>query len=156
MTGRDVHILYGFAVVAVLCVLAAGTAKVQLWPDRRIVQQSQKQYWANVAVSASRGRIEDRNGIPLAISVPTTSFFIDPKYWDPASADKLAPTFGKETVKKFSRQLPGASTGSDATSPKRRPTRSKLRKFPDFTRFPKNSEYTRTSRSPFTCSASAT
>lgn len=96
-----------FAVVAVLCVLAAGTAKVQLWPDRRIVQQSQKQYWANVAVSASRGRIEDRNGIPLAISVPTTSFFIDPKYWDPASADKLAPTFGKETVKKFSRQLPG-------------------------------------------------
>ena len=83
MTGRDVHILYGFAVVAVLCVLAAGTAKVQLWPDRRIVQQSQKQYWANVAVSASRGRIEDRNGIPLAISVPTTSFFIDPKYWDP-------------------------------------------------------------------------
>ena len=87
-----------FAVVAVLCVLAAGTAKVQLWPDRRIVQQSQKQYWANVAGSASRGRIEDRNGIPLAISVPTTSFFIDPKYWDPASADKLAPTFGKETV----------------------------------------------------------
>lgn len=90
-----------------LCVLAAGTAKVQLWPDRRIVQQSQKQYWANVAVSASRGRIEDRNGIPLAISVPTTSFFIDPKYWDPASADKLAPTFSKETVKKFSRALPG-------------------------------------------------
>ncbi len=95
------------AAVAVLCALAAGTAKVQLYPDHRIVQQSQKQYWANVAVSASRGRIEDRNGIPLAISVPTTSFFIDPKYWDPASADKLAPTFGGKTVSRFSRKLPG-------------------------------------------------
>ena len=59
-----------FAVVAVLCVLAAGTAKVQLWPDRRIVQQSQKQYWANVAVSASRGRIEDRNGIVAYLARP--------------------------------------------------------------------------------------
>lgn len=96
-----------FAAFVVLCALAAGTAKVQLWPDRRIVQQSQKQYWANVAVSATRGRIEDRNGIPLAISVPTTSFFIDPKYWDPASAEKLAPAFGAATAKKFSRALPG-------------------------------------------------
>ena len=67
-----------FAAFIVLTILAVGTAKVQLWPDRRIVSQSQKQYWANVAVSASRGRIEDRRGVPLAISGPSTSFFIDP------------------------------------------------------------------------------
>lgn len=95
------------AAFAAIFVLAAGTAKVQLWPDRRIVQQAQKQYWANVAVSASRGRIDDRNGIPLAISVPTTSFFIDPKFWDPASADVLRGTFGAGAVKKFSKDLPG-------------------------------------------------
>ena len=89
-----------FAAFIVLTILAVGTAKVQLWPDRRIVSQSQKQYWANVAVSASRGRIEDRRGVPLAISVPSTSFFIDPKYWDPASADVLKGT--------FERQLPGS------------------------------------------------
>ncbi|MCC8058150.1 penicillin-binding protein 2 [Cloacibacillus sp.] len=96
-----------FAAFIVLTILAVGTAKVQLWPDRRIVSQSQKQYWANVAVSASRGRIEDRRGVPLAISVPSTSFFIDPKYWNPASADVLKGTFGAATAKKFSRELPG-------------------------------------------------
>ncbi len=95
------------AALALLCLLAAGTAKAQLWPDRRVVQQSQKQYWANVAVSASRGRIEDRNGIPLAISVPVTSFFIDPKSWDVSNAPKLAPVFGDKVAKKFSRELPG-------------------------------------------------
>ncbi|OUO92251.1 penicillin-binding protein 2 [Cloacibacillus sp. An23] len=96
-----------FAALAALCVLAAGTAKVQLWPDRRVVQQSQKQYWANVAVSASRGRIEDRHGIPLAISIPTKSFFIDPKYWDTENAKELGPFFGAAAVKKFSKNLPG-------------------------------------------------
>lgn len=119
-----------FAALAVLCVLAAGTAKVQLWPDRRIVQQSQKQYWANVAVSASRGRIEDRNGIPLAISVPTTSFFIDPKYWDPASADKLAPIFGKETVKKFSQTLPGRFHWVGRNLPKEKADKLEAQKIP--------------------------
>ncbi len=113
-----------------MCVLAAETAKVQLWPDRRIVQQSQKQYWANVAVSASRGRIEDRNGIPLAISVPTTSFFIDPKYWDPASADKLAPTFGKETVKKFSQTLPGRFHWVGRNLPKEKAGKLEAKKIP--------------------------
>ena len=91
----------------VLAVLALGTARIQLWPDKRIVQQSQKQYWANVAVSPTRGRIEDRKGIPLAISVPTTSFFIDPKFWDPASADILRAPFGEAVARRFSQRLPG-------------------------------------------------
>lgn len=95
-----------FACLALLA-LAVGTAKAQLWPDRRIVSQSQKQYWANIAVSASRGKIEDCRGVPLAISVPSTSFFIDPKFWDPASADVLRGTFGDSAVKKFSHNLPG-------------------------------------------------
>ncbi|MEG1823963.1 MAG: penicillin-binding protein 2 [Cloacibacillus sp.] len=59
-------------------------------------------------MSPSRGRIEDRNGIPLAISVPTTSFFIDPKFWDPASSDKvLSPFFGKAVGSKFAQERPG-------------------------------------------------
>lgn len=91
----------------VLLILAACTAWIQLRPDKRIVKQSQKQYWANVAVSATRGNIDDRYGIPLAVSVPATSFFIDPKFWDPASADILKPYFGDKGVKKFSKQLPG-------------------------------------------------
>ena len=95
------------AVYVALAVLAAGTAWIQLNPDSRVVRQSQKQYWASVAVSASRGEIIDRNGIPLAVSVPATSFFIDPKYWDPKSADLLTGPFGESTAKKFRRGLTG-------------------------------------------------
>ncbi|MDO5563140.1 MAG: penicillin-binding protein 2 [Synergistaceae bacterium] len=87
--------------------LALGTALIHLNPDKRIVRQSQKQYWANVAVSATRGNIEDRNGVPLAVSVSATSFFIDPKYWDPASADNLASVFGKKAAKKFASPISG-------------------------------------------------
>lgn len=95
------------AVYVALAVLAAGTAWIQLNPDIRVVRQSQKQYWASVAVSASRGEIIDRNGIPLAVSVPATSFFIDPKSWDPKSADLLTGPFGESTAKKFRRGLTG-------------------------------------------------
>jgi cell division protein FtsI/penicillin-binding protein 2 len=105
--GRRRPVSIWFLVYAVLFILAIGTAWVQLNPDRRIVVQSQKQYWARVSVSASRGKIEDRNGISLAVSVPATSFFIDPKYWDPKSADLLRPAFGATVAKKFSKPMEG-------------------------------------------------
>ncbi|NLX85304.1 MAG: penicillin-binding protein 2 [Synergistaceae bacterium] len=91
----------------ILILLAVGTAWIQLKPDARVVRQSHKQYWASVAVSASRGEITDRNNIPLAVSIPATSFFIDPKYWDPKSADLLVKPFGKNIAMKFSKNLPG-------------------------------------------------
>lgn len=91
----------------VLLLLAAVTLWVQLNPDDRIVKQSQKQYWASVAVSSTRGSIVDRNNIPLAVAVPAKSFFIDPKFWDPKSADHLIPFFGKATARKFSHQMSG-------------------------------------------------
>lgn len=96
-----------YAVCTVFLLLAAGTISVQLAPDPRVEMQSQKQYWATVTVSSSRGNIEDRNGIPLAVSVPVASFFIDPKFWDPGSADVLAPVFGVSAAKKFSQPLNG-------------------------------------------------
>ncbi|MDO4987546.1 MAG: penicillin-binding protein 2 [Synergistes sp.] len=94
-------------VYLILLVLLLGTAKAHLVPDKRISQQSQKQYWANISEGATRGTITDRWGVPLAVSVPTTSFFIDPMYWDPASADFLAEAFGRETADKFSRPMEG-------------------------------------------------
>lgn len=95
------------AVYLALFLLAAGTIRVQLMPDARIVAQSHKQYWATVEISSSRGKIEDRNGVPLAVSVPSVSFFIDPKFWNPASSDVLAPVFGASAAKKFSLPLNG-------------------------------------------------
>jgi cell division protein FtsI (penicillin-binding protein 3)/stage V sporulation protein D (sporulation-specific penicillin-binding protein) len=87
--------------------IAARTVKVQMFPDERIVRQSQRQYWAQIPVSTSRGDIRDRNDVPLAISVPSVSFFVDPLYWDTASEDVLAPFFGKETAEKFSKPMSG-------------------------------------------------
>lgn len=95
------------AVGIALLLLAAATARVHLKPDARVAAQSEKQYWATAPISSSRGRIEDRNGISLAVSVPSASFFIDPKYWDAASADILTPYFGKAVAKKFSQPLDG-------------------------------------------------
>ncbi|MDR1916126.1 MAG: penicillin-binding protein 2 [Synergistaceae bacterium] len=90
-----------------LLILLGQTVKVHVFPDQRILRQSQNQYWAQIDVSTSRGDIRDRNNIPLAISVPSVSFFVDPSYWQPASADELADYIGVQNAKKFSHSLPG-------------------------------------------------
>jgi cell division protein FtsI (penicillin-binding protein 3)/stage V sporulation protein D (sporulation-specific penicillin-binding protein) len=95
------------AVFIVLCLLALQTVRVHAFPDGRVSRQSQRQYWAQVPISTSRGDVRDRNGVPLAISVPAVSFFIDPAFWQPASADALTPFFGKSVSDKFSRSLSG-------------------------------------------------
>jgi Cell division protein FtsI/penicillin-binding protein 2 len=95
------------AVVLVILLLGAQTVRVQLFPDHRVVRQSQRQYWAQVTISTSRGDIRDRNDVPLAISVPSVSFFIDPLYWNPASADVLREYFGERVADRFSKPLRG-------------------------------------------------
>lgn len=103
---RRKKILWGLLYLAMVS-LTIATVVVQVKPDKRIVQQSQKQYWANVSVSASRGNIIDCNNIPLAVSEPVTSFYIDPQHWNPNDAKLLVPIFGKKVANKFSKQLPG-------------------------------------------------
>jgi len=95
------------AAFIVLIVLMLGSAKVSLRPDYRIINQSHTQYWANVSISATRGKIMDRNGVVLAVSIPTASFFIDPKSWDIKNAKYLREYFGQEVAQKFSRHQPG-------------------------------------------------
>lgn len=87
--------------------LGAQTVRVHLFPDSRVMRQSQRQYWAQVPISTSRGDIRDRNGVPLAISVPSVSFFIDPIYWKQENADLLMPYFGKEVSEKVKKPLSG-------------------------------------------------
>ncbi|MDR1482722.1 MAG: penicillin-binding protein 2 [Synergistaceae bacterium] len=94
-------------VFACIILLAAQTTRVHLFPDHRIVRQSERQYWAQVPVSTSRGDIMDRNNIPLAISVPTVSFYIDPQNWNPANWKVLEEYSGPKTAAKFSESLPG-------------------------------------------------
>ena len=96
--------LYVFLLIIILMLQ---TVRVQLFPDARISRQSQRQYWAQVPITTSRGDIRDRNDVPLAISVTSVSFFIDPLYWQPSSADVLRSYFGDGVAKKVSRPLSG-------------------------------------------------
>lgn len=97
---------WAFLFIAIL-ILGAQTVRVHIVPDPRISRQSERQYWAQVPISTSRGDIRDRNDVPIAISVPTISFFIDPQYWNPAGAEVLARYFGKPIGDKFARHMTG-------------------------------------------------
>ena len=48
------------------------------WPNPRIVQQSQHQYWKRVPLDSTRGIIQDSKGNALVISETLPSFAIDP------------------------------------------------------------------------------
>lgn len=84
---------------------------IQAWPDPRTVLQASSQYWTQISISTSRGVIRDSRGAALALSVPATSLFIDPQYWDPANAPELKATLKNlvsvEDLKKFSRPMKG-------------------------------------------------
>lgn len=90
-----------------LLLIVIRTINVHLFPDDRIMRQAQNQYWAQVSYSATRGDVRDRSGIPLAISVPSVSFFIDPKHWDPLNAPLLEPYFGPAAAEAASRAISG-------------------------------------------------
>lgn len=76
-------------------------------PDPRAVSQAKTQYWGRITVSTTRGLIEDANGIPLALSSPATSFFVDPALWDPSNAQALKPHVSTERYEKLQTELPG-------------------------------------------------
>ena len=97
-------------VFACFGVLAWRVASLQLLPDPRVQRQSQRQYWNHVPVSTNRGVIYDKNGNALALSVPASSFFIDPAFWDPANGQKLAGILPQDTVRSVSSQLKGRFT----------------------------------------------
>lgn len=93
--------------VATLFFLIGRTVEVQMFPDPRVVAQARKQYWTQVTVSTSRGTIFDKNDIPLAISIPSFSFFVDPQEWKAESAQQLAGKFEESVVRRLSGPLRG-------------------------------------------------
>mgnify|MGYP002346506814 CR=1 FL=1 len=94
-----------------LAVLVVRLAIVQVWPDPRTVNQASSQYWTQISISTNRGVIRDSRGAALAMSVPATSLFIDPQYWDPANAHELKEVLKnllpKGDLEKFSRPMKG-------------------------------------------------
>lgn len=82
-------------------------ASLQLFPDPRVVSQSRRQYWSHVPVSTNRGFIYDRNGTALALSVPSTSFFLDPAFWNPGDAALLNGILPVSLIRTISHTLEG-------------------------------------------------
>ena len=60
------------------------------YPDSRIVQQSQHQYWRRVPVRSTRGIIQDTKGNALVISETLPSFAIDPSMIKSQDLEELA------------------------------------------------------------------
>ena len=76
-------------------------------PDARVIAQANSQYWVRVPVSTNRGAIIDRNGIPMAVSIPAYSLFVDPKYWDPGNATKIDGLISNNALSLLEKELPG-------------------------------------------------
>lgn len=96
-------------ILVFLCfgVLVWRVGSLQLLPDPRVQRQSQRQYWNHIPVSTNRGFIYDKNGNALALSVPTSSFFIDPLFWDPADGSKLKGILPQSVITTISSPLKG-------------------------------------------------
>ena len=72
-----------FAVISV-----ALTAR-HCWPDSRIVQQSQHQYWSKINFQSTRGIIQDSKGNALVISDTVPSFAVDPSLLKENDLEKI-------------------------------------------------------------------
>jgi cell division protein FtsI/penicillin-binding protein 2 len=96
-----------FLVFLFFAVLFWRVASLQLFPDPRVEKQSRRQYWSRVPVSTNRGFIYDANGNALALSIPSSSFFLDPAFWNPSDGPKLRGILPESIVATISSQMPG-------------------------------------------------
>ncbi len=83
-------------VCAGFCVLIGRAAYVQVIGSEFFQKQGEIRYARTLELSASRGRITDRNGVILAVSVPTPSLWAIPKDLEstPAQRTELARLLG--------------------------------------------------------------
>jgi cell division protein FtsI (penicillin-binding protein 3)/stage V sporulation protein D (sporulation-specific penicillin-binding protein) len=77
------------------------------FPDVRVLSQAQHQYWSRTPIRYNRGLIRDNKENILALSVPASSFFIDPERWSPSSASALEGLVPENVLKKISGPLEG-------------------------------------------------
>ncbi|MBL3538900.1 penicillin-binding protein 2 [Aminivibrio sp.] len=96
-----------FLVFLFFAVLFWRVASLQLFPDPRVEKQSRRQYWSRVPVSTNRGFIYDADGNALALSVPSSSFFLDPAFWNPSDGPKLQGILPESIIAAISAQIPG-------------------------------------------------
>lgn len=86
-----------FGALLVMILIAGGLTyrlvELQLRNAEEFVEIGRQQRFRTIELAGDRGDILDRNGNPLATSLPSTSFFVDPKYVEDPIGDaiRLAP-----------------------------------------------------------------
>ena len=90
-------ILFVIFFVVIGCTLAAR----HCYPDPRIVQQSQHQYWRRVPVKSTRGIIQDVKGNALVISETLPSFAVDPSMIKSKDLEEIAQVVSPDTMVKI-------------------------------------------------------
>mgnify|MGYP006414870593 CR=1 FL=1 len=101
---RRLFLLAVFFVVAV--VLVGRAAQIQVFDNAFLNDQGDKRQVRNVKIATSRGMIMDRNGEPLAISIPVDTLWVNPKkiIKQPEAIPVLAAALGVP-VEKLTQQL---------------------------------------------------
>lgn len=79
-----------FLVGAAFSVLVGRALYVQVWESSFFMKKGEERYAATLTLPASRGRILDRNGQILAISVNAPTLAINPKHFDPTPEQRRA------------------------------------------------------------------
>ncbi|MBR0152107.1 MAG: penicillin-binding protein 2 [Synergistaceae bacterium] len=79
-------ILFILFFIVIGCTLTAR----HCYPDSRVVQQSQHQYWRRVPLKSTRGIIQDSKGNALVISETIPSFAIDPSMIQSKDLEEIA------------------------------------------------------------------
>ena len=76
--------------VIIFAVLGCTLTARHCYPDSRVVQQSQRQYWRKVPLNSTRGIIQDVKGNALVISETLPSFAVDPSMIGSKDLEELA------------------------------------------------------------------
>ena len=90
-------------ILFVLLFVLLGWALVErhCYPDPRVLQQSQQQYWRRIPVKANRGIIQDVKGNALVIPEMVSSFAVDPKLLESSDIPALRDVFPEEIVRRL-------------------------------------------------------
>ncbi len=95
--------------VGVFCVIGGVLVARHCYPEPRVMQQSQRQYWRRVDVKPTRGIIQDTRGNALVISDTLPSFAVDPSMMTSEDVNKLFDYTDAETFMKLQQAAGGNS-----------------------------------------------
>ena len=87
--------------VVFFTIIACTLVARHCYPDTRVVQQSQHQYWRRVPLKSTRGIIQDVKGNALVISETLPSFAIDPSMVKSEDIEELAQVISPDLLAKI-------------------------------------------------------